>query len=236
MAQDPLAKLEIAKQRKETGDQAFKTGEIRQALRSYHEALLYLQGIDKNLLDSMSGNGAPSPLNSPPQNDEDKEPTEIEDLLSKVYGNQSACHMKSGNWKRAWECADKALQKNKKNYKAQFRKGKAQAELGYVEKAEATLTDLLNKNPSDAAAVNAELSRIRAADKEREKKHNQKFKGFLNRGKGSETSGGTENANPLLAHGFIEEVVDEPAAEEKKEAESPPAEGGAKSAPIDLTQ
>lgn len=29
IAQDPLAKLEIAKQKKETGDQAFKTGEIR---------------------------------------------------------------------------------------------------------------------------------------------------------------------------------------------------------------
>jgi hypothetical protein len=40
------------------------------------------------------------------------------------------------------------LGKNKKNYKAQFRKGKAQAELGYVEKAEATLTDLLTKNAS----------------------------------------------------------------------------------------
>lgn len=60
--------------------------------------------------------------------------------------------------------------------------------------------------------------------------------GFLNRGKVSETTGGTENANPLPAHGFIEEVVDEPAAEEKKEIGSPPTEGGAKSAPIDLTQ
>ena len=29
IAQDPLAKLEIAKQKKETGDQAFKVGEIR---------------------------------------------------------------------------------------------------------------------------------------------------------------------------------------------------------------
>jgi len=184
----------------------------------------------------MSGNLASSPLNAPPQNDEDKEPTEIEDLLSKVYGNQSACHMKNGNWKRAWECSDKALQKNKKNYKAQFRKGKAQAELGYVEKAEATLTDLLTKNASDAAAINAELTRIRAADKEREKKHNQKFKGFLNRGKPSEATTGTENANSLPARGFIEEVVDEPVVQEKKGAESPPAEGEAKSAPIDLTQ
>jgi len=181
----------------------------------------------------MNGNAGSSPLNSPPQNDEDKEPTEIEDLLSKVYGNQSACHMKNDNWKRAWECADKALQKNKKNYKAQFRKGKAQAELGYVEKAEVTLTDLLNKNPSDAVAINAELARIRAVDKEREKKHNQKFKGFLNRGKGSEITQATENTNSLPARGFIEEVVDEPTTEE---AESPPAEGEAKSAPIDLTE
>ena len=29
MAQDPIAKLEIAKQKKETGDQAFKVGEIK---------------------------------------------------------------------------------------------------------------------------------------------------------------------------------------------------------------
>lgn len=29
IAQDPLAKFEIAKQKKETGDQAFKVGEIR---------------------------------------------------------------------------------------------------------------------------------------------------------------------------------------------------------------
>ena len=29
IAQDPLAKLEIANQKKETGDQAFKAGEIR---------------------------------------------------------------------------------------------------------------------------------------------------------------------------------------------------------------
>ena len=31
----------------------------------------------RNLLDSMNGNPAPSPLNAPPQNDEDKEPTEV---------------------------------------------------------------------------------------------------------------------------------------------------------------
>jgi hypothetical protein len=41
-----------------------------------------------------------------------------------------------------------ALAKNENNHKAAFRKGKAQAELGYVEKAEKTLAELLKKNPS----------------------------------------------------------------------------------------
>ncbi|KIM24390.1 hypothetical protein M408DRAFT_34382, partial [Serendipita vermifera MAFF 305830] len=107
--------------------------------------------------------------------------TQVDDLLAKIYSNQSACHMKRSNWKRAVETADKALAKNPDNYKAQFRKGKAQAEMGYIEKALATLEDLLKKDESQKAAITAEIARIKAADKEREKKHNQKFKGFLNR-------------------------------------------------------
>ena len=90
-----------------------------------------------------------------------------------------------------------ALAKNPDNYKAQFRKGKAQAEMGYIEKALVTLEDLIKKDESrefylgillhllqpvaEKAAITAEIARIKAADKEREKKHNQKFKGFLNR-------------------------------------------------------
>jgi hypothetical protein len=32
---------------------------------------------------------------------------EVDDLLGKIYSNQSACHMKKGNWKRAVETAEK---------------------------------------------------------------------------------------------------------------------------------
>jgi hypothetical protein len=32
---------------------------------------------------------------------------EVDDLLGKIYSNQSACHMKKGNWKRAIETAEK---------------------------------------------------------------------------------------------------------------------------------
>jgi thioredoxin-like negative regulator of GroEL len=41
-----------------------------------------------------------------------------------------------------------ALAKNPDNFKAQFRKGKAQAEMGYIEKALVTLEDLMKKDES----------------------------------------------------------------------------------------
>jgi hypothetical protein len=39
----------------------------------------------------------------------------------------------------------------------------------------------LSDGGKEKAMITAEIARIKAADKEREKKHNQKFKGFLNR-------------------------------------------------------
>ena len=126
----------------------------------------------------------------------------------------SACHLKTDNWNRVIETADKvryelrstwyyltililkALKLNENNFKAMFRKGKALGELGFVERAERVLNDLLKKNPAgtslvsdlqiprfyifistDAPTINLELNSIFAKDKEREKKHNAKFRG-----------------------------------------------------------
>ena len=90
-----------------------------------------------------------------------------------------------------------ALKKNEKNSKALLRKAKGLGEQGYFEKAEKILNDLLASDPDsecivlarsypwfiesftiDKAAVEAELTKLRAADKERERVHNQKFKGI----------------------------------------------------------
>ncbi|KAI0065329.1 TPR-like protein [Artomyces pyxidatus] len=173
---DVEQKLAIARQKKDVGDQAFKAGKVQEALRGYHESLLYLQGIDKSgvrtaFAPPVAEAGAP------------KEKTEADDMIEKIYANMSACHIKQENWKRAQETADKALAKNPDNYKAMFRKGKALGELGFFERAEGVLNDLVKKNPSDATVANTELSRLRAIDKERERQHNQKLKGWLNRDK-----------------------------------------------------
>ncbi|EPT01425.1 hypothetical protein FOMPIDRAFT_1120590 [Fomitopsis schrenkii] len=169
-----LKKLETAKEKKDVGDQAFKTGDWKSALRSYHESLLYLRGLDKNALSPVAAATAPPPIDGTTQ---PKQKTEADEIMEKIYSNMSACHLKQSNWRRAIETADKALAINEDNYKALFRKAKGLGETGYFEKAEKMLEDLLKKNESDAPAINAELTRLRAMDKEREKAQNQKFKG-----------------------------------------------------------
>ncbi|KAF7797314.1 hypothetical protein EIP86_008509 [Pleurotus ostreatoroseus] len=168
-------KISIAKEKKETGDQAFKTGDLTTALRSYHEAVMYLEGINKSGAANVPGLG-PAITD---QSSESKPKSESDELLEKVYSNMAACQIKKSNWKRAVDCADKALAKNSANSKALFRKGKALGEMGYFERADKILSDLLAKDPPDGPAIKAELDRLRAIDKEREKKHNQKFRGDL---------------------------------------------------------
>ena len=70
-----------------------------------------------------------------------------EDLLEHVAGAPEA-----GNWKRAIETADVALQLNKKNYKAAFRKARALKEQGYFEKAEKILQELINDGDPNGAS------------------------------------------------------------------------------------
>ncbi|KAJ7104031.1 TPR-like protein [Mycena belliarum] len=209
-------KLATAKEKKAVADQAFKEGKISEALMSYHGSLLYLLGLDKNALQSM-GMGSPAPpppaassSSAPGAADpKAKEKTEVDEIIEKIYANMSACHLKNKNWKRALETADKALAKNDSNYKAMFRKAKAQAELGYFERAVKLLEELKTKSPADAALADAELTRLRALDKERERANNKKLKGFLTRDKGEKR---TEEVIEQIQSAHIEEVVDEPVA------------------------
>jgi len=208
MALDPdsiESKLEVARQKKATGDAAFKAGDLTNALRAYYEVVLYAEGLDKTGgIASAMGSAGPIDSAAAP-----KERSEADEIVEKVYANMSACHIKRENWKRAQETAEKALAKNTKNYKAMFRRGKALGEQGFFERAEKILEELIKESPTDAPAATTELKRLRAIDKEREKVHNQKMRGWLNRG-GLEASSSTSTA----------EVVEEIASPGTKEARS----------------
>ncbi|KAJ7030372.1 TPR-like protein [Mycena alexandri] len=209
-------KVATAKEKKEIADKAFKEGKITEALLAYHGSLMYLLGLDKNALQGL-GMGSPAP---PPEASSSsssstsaadakaKEKTEVDDIIEKIYANMSACHLKNKNWKRAQETADKALAKNDKNYKAMFRKAKALSEQGYFERAVKLLEDLKSKSPADAALADAELTRLRALDKERERANNKRLKGFLNKA-AAQKPDQEEEVIEAIQSAKIEEVVDD---------------------------
>ncbi|KAJ6531926.1 TPR-like protein [Mycena capillaripes] len=205
-------KVATAKEKKEIADKAFKEGKITEALMAYHGSLMYLLGLDKNALQGLGmGSPAPPPTASSssapaPPDAKAKEKTEVDDIVEKIYANMSACHLKNKNWKRALETADKALAKNESNYKAMYRKAKALAEMGYFERAVKLLEDLKSKSTADAALAEAELTRLRALDKERERANNKKLKGFLMRDKGEKK---TEEVIEAIQSARIEEVNDD---------------------------
>ncbi|KAL9714260.1 hypothetical protein Ac2012v2_002571 [Leucoagaricus gongylophorus] len=173
-------KLNSGKQKKDAGDRAFRQGDTKEAMKQYHEALLYLVGIDKTGLQGLGlSSSSPDKIGDSTQDPKQKDKSEVDDTIGKIYANMSACHIKNENWKRAVETADKALQKDENNYKAMFRKAKGLGEQGHFEKASKILEDIKTKSPSDASAATIELTRLKKIDDEREKVHRQKLKGFL---------------------------------------------------------
>ncbi|EAU85357.2 hypothetical protein CC1G_07051 [Coprinopsis cinerea okayama7 len=176
-------KVNTAKQLKDNGDQAFKAGKTKEALGFYHQALMYLHGLDKNALQSIGMGSKPASPDEAKDGKDAKVKTEVDEILEKVYANMSACHLKNENWQRAVDTADKALKINENNFKAMFRKGKGLGQQGFFEKAVKILEEVKTKNPSDAAICDQEIARLRVIDNERERAHKQKLKGFLNKDK-----------------------------------------------------
>ncbi|KAF7327911.1 TPR-like protein [Mycena kentingensis (nom. inval.)] len=198
-------KLDIGKQKKSEADEAFKGGDVKQALISYHSALAYLLGLNKDALGAVAAAPAVESSNGGPP----KERTEVDILVENIYANMAQAHLKNGNWRRAQESAEKALSKNENNFKAMFRKAKALSEQGYFERAVKLLEELKKKSTDDKVTTMAdgELARLRAEDKVKERENNKKLKGFLSKGKAKADA--TEELIAPIESAKIEEMPDD---------------------------
>ncbi|KAG8982761.1 hypothetical protein FRB94_007968 [Tulasnella sp. JGI-2019a] len=190
------AKMKIGREKKEAGDKSFKEGDTKAALRQYHEAMMYVQGIDKSVLGAIDQSAKTEDGKSPK--------TEADVLLEKLQSNICACHIKNENWKRAVETANQILKKSPENKKALLRKGKGLLGQGFTEKAVELFQTLEKQDPEDAE-VKRELAAAKAADKAATSKGLKKFKGFLNKSGGSGHAAVEEVTN-VLEESRIEEV------------------------------
>ncbi|KAF9407260.1 hypothetical protein BGZ94_002774 [Podila epigama] len=170
-------KLKVALAHKDSGNDAFKKGDIKQALTQYHLAVLGLSGLDNN----MSNMGMLTAMGSGTKGTSatDSEKNEIKTNLAIVYSNMAACHLKNQNYKRAIEVSNSALKHDPKNIKAKFRRAQAKLLEGNLSGAESDLLDLGEGVPG----VKAELDRLRKRFKEAEEQQKKTMGGFLSRGR-----------------------------------------------------
>ncbi|KAL7750438.1 hypothetical protein RI367_004212 [Sorochytrium milnesiophthora] len=202
-------RIATATQKKDEGNVLFQEERYPDALRKYHEANMYIHQLVRPPAADDDDKDAPSDLTASASStgtkpktaarssgssiasmlDKQTQPTtqeseQITKLYISVYSNMAACHIKNQKWARAIEYCDKALQFDKKNAKALFRKGSSWMHLGYIDKAEAVLLEAQKVAPNDPA-INNELQIAKRRQREAYEKQKRQFAGMFDRASGS---------------------------------------------------
>ncbi|CAG8631034.1 17604_t:CDS:2 [Acaulospora morrowiae] len=167
-------KLASAKVEKDKGNDFFKNGNVTEALRHYHQALFYLNGLQNNKSFAIFR----KEQEEEPKNDPIQE--EIMKTTSVIYSNMAACLIKKEKWSKAIEYADKALKNDSENTKALYRRAQALIKDGNTTKARQDLEKLTAKNPDDAA-VKREWQNLKEKEKEQDKKQRKELAGMFDR-------------------------------------------------------
>jgi tetratricopeptide (TPR) repeat protein len=128
---------------KSTGNELFKAGDYKGALREYHSAILYLKGLDNSALKSFAPIGTI-------QIKEDVRHKVGLALLS-THLNMSAVYLKMQNFEKAILSAETVIKLDTKNAKAIYRKGCGLIGLQAYEKAEKVLKQGVLAFPTDPA-------------------------------------------------------------------------------------
>ncbi|CAH3140589.1 unnamed protein product [Pocillopora meandrina] len=157
-------KIERGVTLKVEGNEYFKKKDYRDAMKSYHKALLHVKGlIDRPFVFGLDSAGRDI-------SEEDKE--QIYQVQFSCYNNLAACLLKDNRWDRTIYYCNEALKIQPSNAKALFRRGQAYFHLNDLEKAERDLKAAEELEPEDSsikkmlASLDVELKKM----KEREKK------------------------------------------------------------------
>ncbi|KAI8051481.1 hypothetical protein BDF22DRAFT_690923 [Syncephalis plumigaleata] len=132
-------KIAQAEALKNKGNTCFKQDDRKEALRHYHEAIMYIHGLNMS-----QNNFIPTRASDVAITEEQK--IAVDSLMTSIYGNIAACHLKDSNWQQVIKYSSKALEKDVENLKARIRRVNAQLSIGALDKAADDLAILLDKH------------------------------------------------------------------------------------------
>ncbi|XP_037696223.1 tetratricopeptide repeat protein 9C isoform X1 [Choloepus didactylus] len=148
-------RLQEAQLYKEEGNQRYREGKYRDAVRRYHRALLQLRGLDPSLPSPIPNLGPQGPALTPEQeNILYSTQTDCYNNLAGLAPNASlikACllQMEPVNYERVKEYSQKVLERQPGNAKALYRAGVAFFHLQDYEQAQHYLTAAISRQPKD---------------------------------------------------------------------------------------
>jgi len=154
----PQEKLKKGNAEKEQGNDYFKKGELTGALRHYHIALSYANGL----------------YGLPPQ-----EEKALKELKSSTYNNMAVVHIKQGKSDRALTDLKNVLDLDENNVKALFRRGKLWVNIGDVDKARADLDKAKDLDPSNKE-IRQEIILLEKKEKEQAAKAKTMYSKMFN--------------------------------------------------------
>jgi tetratricopeptide (TPR) repeat protein len=138
-------KLAKAHQLKDEGNQEFKAGGYRAAIKKYHHSLMYTRGV-VSTGDTSAIPGMEQMVKYVATEDEKRAAKELSLVLS---NNLAACFLKTGKWEKVLEYASKVLEGDPDNSKALFRRGTARIHLNEPDKAREDLSRAQSLTPDN---------------------------------------------------------------------------------------
>lgn len=211
---------------KAAGNDAFKRGEYKEAMGSYHAMYMYLHGFSEQKPDT-GGNPAAGGFKTTAGASKEEMST-VHELKVLHHSNLAMCLMKMGNFEKAKSNCTKALAIDPENIKARFRRGKCYAQLGALDEAKRDFEHVLAREPEnrDARRELQALKGLFAAHKKREQK---RFAGFFDKLQSEEppdqASGGQAVAPPEEHLEAADEPMGDPACDPAAAAGGDPAHG-----------
>mmetsp|Transcript_11966 Transcript_11966/g.20209 ORF Transcript_11966/g.20209 Transcript_11966/m.20209 type:complete len:176 (-) Transcript_11966:456-983(-) len=167
-------KIEIAKKLKEEGNNAFKAGDLTGAMRSYHQILLYVSGLDRS-----SAALIPAP-EDPSTKLTDEQKADISELTFAHFNNLAAVYVKLEKWEKGMAAGTKALEARPQNLKALYRRGKCRCESGDLDGAQEDLDSAMKVGGGAEDAALQNLSKLLAHKfKLHEKKERKRYAGIF---------------------------------------------------------
>eukprot|EP00842_Homolaphlyctis_polyrhiza_P000977 jgi/Hompol1/1880/HPOL_002026-RA len=128
---------------KDEGNDHFKKGDIKAALKAYNFALLHLAGLDNAAVSAFvsrdsGNNGGAEPLTQ-------TEKDEIADTIKACHANMAACYLKTGNNQKAIDFCEKVIKVDENNAKAR----QALFQMRELDKAQECLVSAVKMSPND---------------------------------------------------------------------------------------